>query len=102
MKIKRLVLISGVAVGILLMLVLATVIMLQKSIERERTAYINQLEYVHLANTMRTASNYLTDKARYYVQTANKQHLDDYWREVKETKRREHVINRLKELNTPE
>ena len=102
MKIKRLVFLAGVVVGMLLLSVLATVILLQRSLERERTAFVNQLEYVGLANTMRTASNYLTDKARYYVQTADKQHLDDYWREVNETKRREYVIGRLKELNTPE
>ena len=102
MKIRKLVFITGGFVGILLVSIFIIAILLQGSLEKERRSFENQLEYVALANTMRTASNYLTDKARYYVQTANKQHLDDYWREVNETKRREHVISRLKELNTPE
>ena len=102
MKIKKLVTLTGIVVGVLLVSVLVMIFRLQNSLEMERQAFNNQREYVLLANAMRTASNYLTDKARYYVQTADKKHLDDYWREVKETKRRDHVIERLRELGTPQ
>lgn len=41
----------------------------------------------------------MTNEARYYVQFGDKKHLDNYWKEVNETKTRDRVITRLKELN---
>ncbi len=101
MRLIKLLLVVGSFLSVLLMTVLVVVILLQGSIAKERIAVKNQLEYIGLAHTMKTASNYLTDCARYYVQTGDKKHYDDYWREVNETKRREAVIARLNELNTP-
>ncbi len=102
MKIRNLLLVVGSILTALLMVVLLVVFLLQGSIVREREAFVKQMEFISLSETMKAASAYLTDKARYYVQTADKKDYDDYWKEVKETKRRDKVIARLKELNTPE
>ena len=65
--------------------------------EMDRKAELKQLG-IDLAN----ASDYLTNEARFYVQFGDKVHYDNYWREVNETKTRDKVTARLKELNAPQ
>ncbi|MBB6622879.1 methyl-accepting chemotaxis protein [Clostridium gasigenes] len=43
----------------------------------------------------------MTNDARAYVQFGDKIHFDNYWKEVNETKTRDSVVKRLKELNAP-
>ncbi|NLL37775.1 MAG: methyl-accepting chemotaxis protein, partial [Fretibacterium sp.] len=76
MKIRQLLRITGVAVLIFALLSLTGVLLLNDAQERERKAYEEQLEFVQLATTLNEASNYLTDEARYYVQTGDKVHFD--------------------------
>ena len=103
MKMRKLLFIMGLIVAVFLIATIIGIFQLEKRIEQGVVrAFERQLEYVNLSNTMNAASNYLTDEARYYVQTGSRQHYDNYWREVRETKRRDKVIARLKELNTPE
>ena len=67
----------------------------------QRKAFEEQLEFIELSHSLNVASDYLTQEVRYYAQTGDKKHFDNYWREVNETRRREKVIARLKELGTP-
>lgn len=60
-----------------------------------------QIELKQLGNDLAAASDYLTDQARRYVQFGEEEYFTNYWKEVKETKTRDKVIERLKELNTP-
>jgi methyl-accepting chemotaxis protein len=71
------------------------------SIETERTAVSRRAEFRQLADDLAAASDYLTNEARRYTIFGGKQHFDGYWREVKETKTRDRVVARLKELGAP-
>lgn len=72
---------------------------LNKSQLQERQAFINEAEFKQLGIEIADASDYLTNQARQYVQFGDKQYLDNYWKEVNETKTRDKVVDRLKELN---
>jgi len=61
-----------------------------------------QAEFKQLGDDLGNASDYLTNEARRYVQFGDKEHYDNYWREVKETKTRDRVVARLKELGAPQ
>jgi methyl-accepting chemotaxis protein len=70
-------------------------------LEHEREAQARRAESRQLANDLADASDLLTNEARRYTIFGNKRHLDNYWREVKETKTRDRVVARLKELGAP-
>ena len=55
-----------------------------------------QAEFKKLGDDLGNASDYLTNEARRYVQFGDKEHYDNYWREVKETKTRDRVVARLR------
>ena len=58
-------------------------------------------EFKELGITLANGSGYLTDEIRRYVQFGDKVHVDNYWKEVNETKSRDKAIERLEELNAP-
>jgi methyl-accepting chemotaxis protein len=60
-----------------------------------------QAVFKQLGDDLGNASDYLTNEARRYVQFGGKEHFDNYWREVNETKTRDRVVGRLKELDAP-
>ncbi|MBS2967839.1 HAMP domain-containing protein [Metabacillus sp. KIGAM252] len=64
-------------------------------------AFDRQLEFKNLAVELEGASDYLTNEVRNYVVLGEQEHVDNYWKEVNETKTRDKVVSRLKELNTP-
>lgn len=74
---------------------------LQKSVAQERVAVKRQAEFKQLGIDLANSSNYLTNEARAFVQFGDKAHLDNYWKEVNETKTRDHVVERLTELGAP-
>ena len=60
-------------------------------------------EFKQLAADLAGASGLLTDEVRAYAVTTQAEHLDNYWREIDETKTRDRVVSRLKALGaTPE
>jgi methyl-accepting chemotaxis protein len=67
----------------------------------ERQAVARQMEYRQLGNDLANASDLLTNEARRYAVTGERQHFDAYWREVKETRTRDRVVSRLQELGAP-
>ena len=101
MKIKKLLLVTGTFTAVFAAAVLVGIVFLQSRQVEQRRAFEEQLEFFELSHSLNAASDYLTQEARYYVQTGDKKHFDNYWREVNETRRREKAIERLKELGTP-
>ena len=75
---------------------------LDKALEDEGRAYERRTELRQLGINLADASDYLTDEARKLAVTGNLEHLDNYWREINVTDTRGHVLERLRELGTPE
>ncbi|MBO9607777.1 MAG: HAMP domain-containing protein [Paenibacillaceae bacterium] len=74
---------------------------LQKSVAQERTTVKRQAEFKQLGIDLANSSDYLTNEARAYVQFGDKVHFDNYWKEVNETKTRDHVVKQLTALGAP-
>ena len=72
------------------------------SIEREQNAVGWQAESRQLGIDLANVTMRLSDDARKFVINNDKAALDNYWREVEQTKTRERVMNRLAELQTPQ
>ncbi|PID28978.1 MAG: hypothetical protein CSB55_02615 [Candidatus Cloacimonadota bacterium] len=100
MSIKKLVVVSGIINSAMIIILIAVLFIYAESVKRERTAIVRRSQYKELGEMLSDASDYLTAQARQYVQFGEKKYLDNYWREVNETKTRDHVILRLKEMNT--
>ena len=101
MRIRKLLFVTGTFTAVFAAAVLVGIVFLQLRQAEQRKAFEEQLEFIELSHSLSAASDYLTQEVRYYVQTEDKKHFDNYWREVNETRRREKVIARLKELGTP-
>ena len=86
---------------VLILLTASSVYHLNISFMKERTAVSRQAEFKQLGIDLADASDYLTNEARRYVQFGEKTYYDNYWKEVNETKTRDKVVSRLKELNAP-
>ncbi|BEU86927.1 methyl-accepting chemotaxis protein [Selenomonas sp. TAMA-11512] len=88
-------------IAIVVTMILCT-IALSNSYQNVLTAETRKTEFKSLGIELADASSYLTNEARSYVQFGEKAHFDNYWRAVNETKTRDHVVARLKELNAPQ
>ncbi len=87
---------------LLLGIISAILIMLMfDSINEERDYVSRQIEFHALGETLGKASDFLTKEARRHTIFGDKRHYDAYWKEVNETKTRDMVVVRLKELNAP-
>ena len=74
---------------------------LNTGLNKTNIAVKNAAEFKQLGIDLANSSDYLTNEARAYVQFGDKIHFDNYWKEVNETKTRDSVVKRLKELNAP-
>ena len=101
MKISNLLKIASIAISILILLSGLTLLTLLKDIERENEALRLDKELEVLTTQLQGASDYLTNEIRAYTQFGDQEHYDNYWEEVNETKTRDMVVERLKELNVP-
>lgn len=91
--------------SILVVLIIGTVMsvfLLNKNFTKATNAVNNQAIFKQLGVDLADASNYLTDEARRYVIDGDKIFYDNYWKEVNETKTRDRVVTKLKELNAPQ
>ncbi|MGD8191248.1 methyl-accepting chemotaxis protein [Brevibacillus ginsengisoli] len=102
MRIATLLKTVSIVFVLLIIMVVTCVILLNSSYERERAATLRQAEFKQLGIDLANASDYLTNEARRYSVFGDKKHFDNYWREVKETKTRDRVVLRLKELQAPQ
>ncbi len=78
-----------------------SVVMLNTSEKEEIQALHRQAEFRKLGIELADASDYLTNEVQAYTQFGDQVHYDNYWREVRGTHTRDHVVQRLYELNAP-
>lgn len=98
MKISNLTIIAGMSCAVLGAVTLVFVFSMNVSFNKERASIERQGEFRELGNQLAQASDLLTREARLYAVLGEKQHFDAYWLEVNETKTRDKVVARLKEL----
>jgi methyl-accepting chemotaxis protein len=70
--------------------------------EVERRAVQERAEAKQLALDLASASDLLTNEARRYTIFGDRRHFDAYWHEVKETRTRDRVVRRLREMGAPD
>ena len=93
--------------NLIILLLLAVVILmivysswyLQNAIRMEQEAMDRKTTGEELGQTLADASDYLTEEVRKFVITEENSHYDNYWDEVYVTKRRDSVIEKLREMN---
>ncbi|MCW6061522.1 methyl-accepting chemotaxis protein [Clostridium sporogenes] len=102
MKISKFLKIMGAIFTVIILANIFSVYSLRQSFKNERLTIERQKEFKQLGIDLRNASEYLTNQARRYVQFGERKFYDNYWKEVKETKTRDHVVERLKELGSPQ
>lgn len=98
MTISKLLKVSGVLVTLFSVATLALLFYLYGSFHKSEQARKDQMEFGQLSSQLAGASDYLTNMARQYAVTGDRQFYDRYWKEVNETKTRDKVVNRLDEL----
>ncbi|MEG6523946.1 methyl-accepting chemotaxis protein [Desulfotomaculum sp. 1211_IL3151] len=86
---------------ILCILLIISAILTETTFKQVQLAEVRKAELKQLGFDVSNASDYLTNEAQRYVVFGEKEHYNNYWREVTETKTRDNVVERLKELNTP-
>lgn len=101
MKISTLLKTTTLILGILMLLSGWSLFSLIHDMEEETEALKLDNELEVLATQLQGASDYLTNEVRAYTQFGEQKHYENYWEEVNETKTRDTVVNRLKELNVP-
>ncbi len=100
-KQSTLILLFG-GISLVLCILLITGAILTKNVfEQVQLAESRKAELKQLGIDLANASDYLTNEAQKYVVMGEKEHFNNYWREVTEIKTRDKVVQRLKELNTP-
>lgn len=102
MKISSFLKIKVATLGVLIISIVISLIFLNQSFKEEKLATSRQAEFKQLGIDLANASDYLTNEVKAYVQFGDKVHYDNYWKEVNETKTRDRVVDRLKELNAPQ
>ena len=100
MKLKQstITLIAGVAVAAMTALLVLGVVLSGRAETRLDQAKQDRVTQQELSADMRGASTLLTNEVRAYAVTADQAHLDNYWREITETKTRDRVVAKLREL----
>ena len=79
-------------------LLIAGVLMTSAANSDLARATSERAEFKQLGLALADASKLLTDEVRAYSVTTSQTHLDNYWAEIDETRTRDRVIARLKEL----
>ena len=101
MKISKLLKVTASALTILILLSGWSLFSLIQDMNEQTVALKKDKELEMLATQLQEASDYLTNEVRAYTQFGEKKHYDNYWEEVNETKTRDMVVSRLRELNVP-
>lgn len=77
---------------------LGLLFMMNISFDKEHHYILRQLEFRQLGHDLAKTSDFLTKEARHYTITGDKRHYIAYWAEVNETKTRDKIVERLKDL----
>ena len=89
---------AAVTLALITVLLVVGVLLVRSANTDQQRAFQRQAEFKALGLQLQDASDLLTDEARKYAVTTDRKHLDNYWREIDETKTRDHVVARLGEL----
>ncbi|GAA2629460.1 hypothetical protein GCM10010399_71640 [Dactylosporangium fulvum] len=93
--------VNRAAAGILLLitgLLVLAVWMVNGAVQRQAAAYERQAQFKALALELNGSSDLLTAEARSYAVTGDRKHLDNYWREINETKTQDRAVAQLRQL----
>ncbi|MEV6929722.1 methyl-accepting chemotaxis protein [Dactylosporangium sp. NPDC051485] len=93
--------VNRAAAGILLLmtgLLVLAVWMVHGAVQRQDAAYERQARFKALAVEMDGANDRLATEMRSYAATGDRKHLDNYWREIDQTKTMERVVAQLRGL----
>jgi methyl-accepting chemotaxis protein len=101
-KISTISKIAYVGMFALALVTVGTQLLAKREIAAERQSTERQMEFKQLGLDLAAASDFLTDQARRYSVFGEKRFFDAYWKEVKETKTRDRVVARLRELGAPQ
>ncbi|WP_409304791.1 methyl-accepting chemotaxis protein [Peribacillus sp. SCS-155] len=101
MKISSILKMTAAIMAILFLITGWSVFSLQQSITEQKHTVEKEKELSSLAMQLQQSSDYLTNEVRAYVQFGEQGYYNNYWREVNETKTREKVVKRLKDLKVP-
>ena len=89
---------AGLVIAAMTVLLIAAVVLTGRADARLDQARQDRNTQQALGAEMRAASTLLTNEVRAYSVTTDQEHLDNYWREVDETKTRDRVVAELRTL----
>ncbi len=98
LKISKLLKLSGFIVLVMLIMISASIFLLNITFKEEKEAIVRQRELKALGIELVNVTDYLTEQVRKYVINGDKVYYNNYLKEVKETQRRESIVKRLEEL----
>ncbi|MFF5995629.1 methyl-accepting chemotaxis protein [Lysinibacillus sp. KU-BSD001] len=101
MKISTLLKTTATITFILIMVNGWSIYSLLKHLESETDALALDEEVTSLVNQLQSSSDYITNEVRAYTQFGEKEHYDNYWKEVEETQTQERIFHNLQQLEVP-
>ncbi|AFS79036.1 methyl-accepting chemotaxis protein Mcp [Gottschalkia acidurici 9a] len=101
MKISRFLKIMGAVFMALLIGITASLFLLNNAFKESRESTQREIKAKELGSELKFSSSYLTEQVQNYVQFGEKKYYDTYWKEVNETKRRDKILENLREINIP-
>ncbi len=87
--------------GLMFILFASFMFIINKTAHRSDATSGNIIEVFIESLSIGEASDYLTNMARFYALTGDKQFYDNYWKEVNETKTRDKAMENLRKLGIP-
>jgi methyl-accepting chemotaxis protein len=98
LTLSRILKIAGGAFAAIAVLLLVAVFLVKGAVSDEQHATARQAQLKQLGLDLAAASDRLTGDARQFAVTGDPTYLTSYWREVEQTKTRDHVVAKLKQL----
>lgn len=73
-----------------------------QSVLREEQIHLNRRECEKQEQALKDGSDYLTDEVRRFIATGDREHMDNYWKEIHVSQSREHAVEELQKLSVTE
>lgn len=70
-----------------------------QSVQREEQIHRNRRECEKQEQVLKAGSDYLTDEVRRFIATGDREHMDNYWKEIQVNRSREHAVEELQRLS---
>lgn len=74
---------------------------MKKNIDAEKAAEERRIMFQEMGVSLAEASDYLTAEARKYAVTRDRVHMENYWKEIENTRTRDMVIEKMQETQAP-